>query len=465
MPTFESSPILTTEPEWTDAPFGGWEYEANPVDIGFGAGAVARTQEATARTWDLGFTLRTSGDILALEAFLDQVQGAWGVFWVPAPVLLARIVAVVSTTQIKVRKSGSPGWWNTHPRRELWIQSAAEWGTDAGQCCRITAAVVDGDEEKWTLDRAVTGMVEGTSIRWLLRVRCSDDRERMEWVAEGRATQHLSVREEPVDDVEPANGPARVLDEEWHIGYFRQGLYLNPDFRLAADTLDLEDGDLVETWPDAFGNGWQGEQSDETKRPTFKTARLNGMPGVRFEVGKRMPVNNMTRWEELTLGIVFTALADDPDWPDKYVIQSVPPRLEIWMPGGVVMNEKIRLSAQYGYTNTQLDSGAEDEGPIMAWLRVDYRNQTQKQWTKFGESASGFGAPGVFRRFDGGVIQLGSLFGNFTARMDVHDLVVFHRWLSNSEVAVWQGKLAHKWGITSTALPVSHPYKTDPPPW
>lgn len=52
-----------------------------------------------------------------------------------------------------------------------------------------------------------------------------------------------------------------------------------------ADSLVLNDGDAVTTWPDLSGNGYDASQSTAGEKPTYKTGILNGKPVVRFDGG------------------------------------------------------------------------------------------------------------------------------------------------------------------------------------
>lgn len=49
-----------------------------------------------------------------------------------------------------------------------------------------------------------------------------------------------------------------------------------------ADSLSLNDGDLVATWTDSSGNGRSQVQATDAKKPTYKTNIQNGKPGVLF---------------------------------------------------------------------------------------------------------------------------------------------------------------------------------------
>lgn len=52
-------------------------------------------------------------------------------------------------------------------------------------------------------------------------------------------------------------------------------------FWVKADSLSLNDGDLVATWADQSGNG--ADLSEATNKPTYKTAIINSKPVVRFD--------------------------------------------------------------------------------------------------------------------------------------------------------------------------------------
>lgn len=54
---------------------------------------------------------------------------------------------------------------------------------------------------------------------------------------------------------------------------------------LKADALVLNDLDAVATWADQSGNGNDFTQATSTARPTYRTAQLNGQPGVDFDGG------------------------------------------------------------------------------------------------------------------------------------------------------------------------------------
>lgn len=52
---------------------------------------------------------------------------------------------------------------------------------------------------------------------------------------------------------------------------------------LKADSLSLNNGDLVGTWTDSSGNGHDATQVNTTRKPTYKTNILNGKPGLVFD--------------------------------------------------------------------------------------------------------------------------------------------------------------------------------------
>lgn len=54
---------------------------------------------------------------------------------------------------------------------------------------------------------------------------------------------------------------------------------------LAASRIAGSDGDAVTTWADASGNGKDATQATAGKKPTYRTAGINGRPSVEFDGG------------------------------------------------------------------------------------------------------------------------------------------------------------------------------------
>lgn len=50
-----------------------------------------------------------------------------------------------------------------------------------------------------------------------------------------------------------------------------------------ADTIGLADGAAIGSWSDSSGNGFNIQQTDATKKPTYKTNIINSLPVVRFD--------------------------------------------------------------------------------------------------------------------------------------------------------------------------------------
>lgn len=468
MPTYQSLPVLSTPIEWTETPSQNWEYDDALVSLGFGAPAAARTQQAAARIWEVTFDFRTVAEIQAMQSFLDGVRGGWGAFWLPTPNQAARINSSPTTTTIRVPTSGSVNWWNEHPRREIWIQSAAEWGTESGTAAVVTGvSTISATEEEWTIDTAISGITTTHRIRWLRRVRLTENREQLHWVAEGKARQVLRVREVPIDFAAPANGPVSFNEGTFVSTYLSTGLYTDPDMRFDASAITgLSNNDPVASWPDAFGHGWAATQATSSKRPTYKTNQLNGLPGVLFGSDDKLETDNKTRWEQITIGFVITLQSVASPWVESEILGSASDRLFALIASGSSGNRQLMFAVQYGSVSDTIDTGIPygTTGPLMCWLTADYGG-TQIQSNSIDSAESAIGS--TWSRFEDGALRLGApqASGRPTAPCLIHDVVIFHRLLSASELAVWQGKLAHQWGIQSTQLPVSHPYRSTPPPW
>jgi len=66
---------------------------------------------------------------------------------------------------------------------------------------------------------------------------------------------------------------------------------------LRADTIGLSDGDAVGTWADESGNGSDVIQATTSKKPTFKTGIINGLPVVRYDGVDDLLVRAVSAWQ------------------------------------------------------------------------------------------------------------------------------------------------------------------------
>lgn len=85
------------------------------------------------------------------------------------------------------------------------------------------------------------------------------------------------------------NGPSSISD-------FSASTVTGMRLWLKADDLALSDGAAVGTWADASGEGTDFTQATASKKPTFKTGIIGGMPVVRFDNVDDVLVNTTADW-------------------------------------------------------------------------------------------------------------------------------------------------------------------------
>jgi PKD repeat protein len=79
---------------------------------------------------------------------------------------------------------------------------------------------------------------------------------------------------------------------------------------LRADALvGLADGDPVTTWPDGSGTAAHATQSVASKRPTYRTARVHGLPAVTFDATDDGMVTPVDPGAPLTIFVVYDSRA------------------------------------------------------------------------------------------------------------------------------------------------------------
>jgi len=199
--------------------------------------------------------------------------------------------------------------------------------------------------------------------------------------------------------------------------------YANCEHWLKADAIvGLNDGDLVQTWPDSSGNGRDGTQATEGVRPAYKTNRLNGLPAVYFAIGKWM-----------TAGY-------DPSVP--YTLFLVYKRIGS---GNRVLNGSNNwLVGPYGAVHSFYNSG---------WIQGGAVAVNQSVYTTIIQYSANDGA--VMRQ-DGtqrGVDALYTLPGTLKfsngedADHDAYELIQYSRALGSTEIADIETYLAGKYGL------------------
>lgn len=80
-----------------------------------------------------------------------------------------------------------------------------------------------------------------------------------------------------------------------------------------ADALSLNNNDLVTTWTDSSGNGWDMSNAGGVVRPVYKTNILNSKPAIYFDAGHHFSFPAL--YTGMTEGEVFWVLKMDTNLP------------------------------------------------------------------------------------------------------------------------------------------------------
>jgi hypothetical protein len=75
----------------------------------------------------------------------------------------------------------------------------------------------------------------------------------------------------------------------------------------------LSDGSAVGQWNDVSGSGWNVTQSDNAKKPTYKTAIQGGQPIVRSDGGDRLISSSVSTTQTFSTLLVFQRSSSDTD--------------------------------------------------------------------------------------------------------------------------------------------------------
>lgn len=96
---------------------------------------------------------------------------------------------------------------------------------------------------------------------------------------------------------------------------FNVPLIVDPTIWLKPETLSLNNGDAVATWPDSSGNAYDFVQTTAAQRPTFNTSVIKGQPAVRF--GAATPTSMTYSSLALTQFSIFI-VTEALSWPNNY---------------------------------------------------------------------------------------------------------------------------------------------------
>lgn len=87
-------------------------------------------------------------------------------------------------------------------------------------------------------------------------------------------------------------------------------LALEPTVWLKADSLDLEDEDLVDVWPDSSGNGDDASQGSFIKMPSYLADGINGKPALLFDgVDDLLEMGGDLTSRQVTILIAYTRVS------------------------------------------------------------------------------------------------------------------------------------------------------------
>lgn len=222
-------------------------------------------------------------------------------------------------------------------------------------------------------------------------------------------------------------------------------------------TLELSGLEVV-SWADKSGDGHDLSQATPSRRGalTLETADFNDLPTVAFPTGGGMA--SATK----ATGLISSYIVDGFSSSLGLSMGSVGATAGWSLPANVISSVRVpastlttanvlhRLNGE-ALSNTWDDGGATLAEPITAFFAG--RVLSYGQGTDYG------------RIFDaGGDFTLSNRSSDWgrTANKRFAELIIVRGFLATSEMEIFEGYLAHKWGLAG-ALPEGHPYKENPP--
>lgn len=121
---------------------------------------------------------------------------------------------------------------------------------------------------------------------------------------------------------------------------------------LEADLLSLNDNDAVGTWGDSSGTGHDVTQGTATKKPTFKTNIVNGLPVVRFDGTNDLLSSGLVNFTNATATIFIVCTGSSTANGDALVVDAAD--------GNTFYEMRVDSTSQLAFRAVTLGTTTED---------------------------------------------------------------------------------------------------------
>jgi hypothetical protein len=205
-----------------------------------------------------------------------------------------------------------------------------------------------------------------------------------------------------------------------------------------ADTLSLNDGDAIGTWPDSSANGNDATQGTAANKPTYKTNILNSKAIVRFD-GTNDYLTTPT----------FTALAQ-PNTVIGVVKSTAPSTNDVFWDGTSSGHRNLSWNAAgdqwYAFAGSTLGYGAILTSGSFFIVAVTYNGASSKMWKGGGAAVVGNANTNDIAQFRLGGDTTPSQF----LAGDEAEIILYNAAVSLTDLNNLGSYLATKWGLTWT---------------
>ena len=234
-----SRSVFTTDISHEDAPTARFQYDVNPIRLGFGGATFERTQKHVSQGWDVEVFLDGDQSIKDFEAFFDAIGGGLKGFWFPVPWESFSVIDGASSTTFDIENIGLEDTWDIGADQYLFFL-----GNDGSQYASKISGVVDvgGGVERVTIDDGLN-IDETFSVYRLHFVTLSGGVESGRAAADGVRDVSFQLVEIPLEYEAASEGVTPCWLYEFSQD-FKNGTVAK--WRLTNFDIDLSDG--VNSW-------------------------------------------------------------------------------------------------------------------------------------------------------------------------------------------------------------------------
>lgn len=233
----------------------------------------------------------------------------------------------------------------------------------------------------------------------------------------------------------------------------------------ASQQTGIVNGGAVSSATDFSGNSRHATQGTAAKQPTFLSGIQNGLPVMRFDGSNDGLVTPSITWVGVQVSVFMVCSISPISVSIVAELSTNFNASSAWMVSINANKTEVghRLSAAYAV----FDSTATATG---AWHVLDYvgdgglaTNEASGWVDGDGAGTRPFNSNTAGVNFSAHPIYIGGRgAASFFTQMDMGELLVFDRALSQAEREAVEGYLTWKWGLVAN-LPGSHPYKSVSP--